>query len=157
MRECLVLCWFVLMMGGIDPLTPQQRERLNAVVDGPDQRDDGFAALLENVAAWTSDDPGDQPIRLQPDVQNMIDRPGAYRGDLCRIRGSIDQQRHLDPPDDHVSEWFIRSPERRAILVYVADLKQPQLFRDGDLVEIDARFYKRIDASARDGRMHSYP
>ena len=159
MHECLVLCWLALTMGGVAPLTPQQRERLNAVVDGPDRRDDGFAALVDSAAQWTSDDPGDQPIRLQPDYRAMIDRPAAFRGDLCRIHGSIDQQRRLDPPDDRVWEWFVRErgPERRPILVYVINLNRPQMFRDGDLVEIEARFYKRIDASARDGNIHAYP
>jgi hypothetical protein len=159
MPECLVLCWLVFTMSGVAPLSLQQRERLSSVVDGPDQRDDGFAALVEHVAQWSRDGSGDEPIRLQPDIQAMIDRPASFRGDLCRIRGTIDQQRRLDPPNDRVWEWFVRGrgPERRPLLVYVVNLNQPQLFRDGDEIQIDARFYKRVDLAARDGRMRAYP
>lgn len=142
--------------GALPPLTNLQRESLDAAIDGEDQRDDAFSALLENVQQWNGEI-GDAPIRLKPDYTAMLANPAAYRGDLCRLTGKIQQQTKLPPPNESVREWFIRGEDHRPILVYVADLNSGQSFRDGQLIEIDARFYKRIDAMAMDGRQRTYP
>jgi hypothetical protein len=157
MHAAWLLCWMGVALAGAVPLTSSQREALSTIVDGPDQRDEAFAALIENAQQWTRQNAADEPIRLHPDFKAIIEHPASYRGDLCRIVGSIDQQRRLEAPDERVWERFIRLPDRTPIIVYVVDLNQPQLFRDGDRIEIDARFYKRIDLTARDGVVRAFP
>jgi len=146
--------WMVLAAG--IPLTPQQHERLSITVDGPDQRDDAFAALVENIRRWTGE-PSDEPIRLSPDFKALLERPAEFRGDLCRIAGRIQQRAQLPPPFEMMTEWFIRIETGLPVIVYVAGLEPGTGFDEGRLIEIDARFFKRIDLTARDGKVHGYP
>jgi len=147
-----LLCFLIAV---VPPLTASQHDRLNRAIDGRDQLDDAFFALLENVQQWNGD-VGDAPIRLRPDYAALLADPARYRGDLCRLLGRIQQQTRLPPPNESVWEWFIRGDDRQPVLIYVAGLNSDQAYRDGQLIEIDARFCKRIDAIAMDGRQHSY-
>ncbi len=70
---------------------------------------------------------------------------------------SLSQQSWLPAPHEDVAEWFIRDDRGRPILVYVSGLDRKHGFRDGMRVVLDARFYKRVEAEALDGRFHRYP
>jgi hypothetical protein len=149
----LILC---LACAAIPPLTDDQRARLATAADGRDARDEAFAALVENVGAWAAA-PGDAAPRPDPDLASMLDEPAAYRGELYRIVGSIQQQTPLAYPYEDVGEWALRDGAGRPILVYVCGLAADHGLGVGRRVAIPARFYKRVDAVARDGRLHRYP
>jgi hypothetical protein len=145
-----------LLLTAIPPLTEGQRTRLATAHDGRDHREEAFAALLENARAW-SEGAGDAAVRLNPDIEVMITSPDDYRGDLCRIVGVIQQQTALPRPWEGASEWFLRNDAGRPIIVFITGLTGEQdVFRDGGRVMVYARFYKRIDAEARDGQVHRY-
>jgi hypothetical protein len=139
----------------IPPLTDGERARLASAADGLDRRGEAFAALVDNVSRWTPG-AGDSALRADPDIERMLADPAAYRGDLCRIAGSIQQQTPLVEPYQDVSEWFVRDGAGRPIIVFVCGLAPDHGFREGRPVVILARFYKRIDARARDDRLHRY-
>jgi MprA protease rhombosortase-interaction domain-containing protein len=143
----------IALAQSVPPLTPGQMLRLAKAVDGGDHREDAFAALLENVRVWKGES-GDAPIRLQPNFEAMAANPDEFRGDLCRIGGVLAQHTQLAPPFEHVQEWFVRLPDGRPVITYVS--QPPDQFADGHPLEIDARFYKRIDFVARDGQKRSY-
>jgi hypothetical protein len=144
-----------VVLGAVVPLSPDEQHRLASSVDGNDERDAAFAALVENVRRWTAG-VGDAPIRLHPDFGAMIDNPSAYRGDLCRVRGALQQHNRLPPPHEAIWEWFVRTDSGRPVIVYVVDLDDAARFMDGRTVEVDARFYKRVDARAREGTIRQY-
>lgn len=149
----LIVC---CLMAAVPPLSHDQRGRLAAVSDATDQPDEAFAALLENAAQWTPGI-GDAPISMEPDLDAMLAGPAAYRGRLCRIAGRIEQQTWMAAPHDDVAEWFLRDDAGRPILVYVSGLDRGHEFRDGRSVVLPARFYKTVEARARDGRTRRYP
>lgn len=151
----LVLAWW-LQLGAIAPLSPQQVERLAGAVDGADHREDAFPALIENVRQWSTE-LGDEPIRLNPDFNALLTQPSTFRGDLCRINGKLQQQTRLAPPYETIWEWFVRAQNNQPIVVYVVDLDPSTSYPDNQQVEIDARFYKRVDFTARDGKHRRYP
>ncbi len=156
MKTLGLLLWFALAT--IPPLTEDQRVRLDTAYDGRDHQEEAFVALIENASGWTSG-LGDVPVRLKPDIDAMVASPDVYRGELCRIAGVIQQRTRLERPHDQVWEWFVRDDDGRPILVYVVGLtaEDESLFDDGDQVGLIGRFYKRVDADARDGRTRSYP
>ncbi len=43
------------------------------------------------------------------------------------------------------------------MIVYIVEREGQRTFDDGQAVVIHARFYKRVDAVARDGQVHRYP
>jgi hypothetical protein len=86
----------------------------------------------------------------------MIAFPDVHRGELCRLTGVLQQQAGLREPFESASEWFLRDEAGRPVLVYVEGLGE-QDFEDGTPVVLLARFYKRVDAVARDGVRRSYP
>ena len=146
----------ILLLTAIPPLTEGQRTRQATAFDGRDHREEAFAALLENARAWP-EGVGDAAVRLNPDIRIMISSPDNYRGDLCRIVGVIQQHTPLQRPWEGVSEWFVRDDAGRPIIVYITGLTGGEdAFRDGRRVIVYARFYKRIDAEARDGQVHRY-
>ncbi|MHC4947022.1 MAG: hypothetical protein ACYTG1_01995 [Planctomycetota bacterium] len=145
----------LLVLAAVPALTAEQQARLATARDGRDHREEAFAALLENVEGWTGD-PGDAPVRLRPDPDRMTGDPARYRGDLCRLAGVLQQRTRLDPPFEHVHEWFIRDDEGRPILVYVLEPGDAPTFAPGARVRLLARFYKRAEEEARDGRRHVY-
>ncbi len=142
-----------LVLFAVPPLSESEQARLASAVDDLDGPDDALAALLEHCSRWTGG-PGDAPIRLEPDLQRMLDDPAAYRGALCRLRGRVQQQTPLQAPHAGALEWIVRDADGRPILVYLPE--DPKL-TDGTAIEIDARFYKRVRATARDGVTRVYP
>jgi hypothetical protein len=149
----LILC---AALSAIGPLTDDQRARLDAAVDGRDQRGDAFAALVENVSGW-SPGAGEAPVRLDPDLEQMQAEPAAYRGQLFRVEGRLELQTPLAYPYEDVSEWVVRDRSDRLALVFVCGLDPGHEFQPDRTVVVLARFYKRVDAVARDGRLHRYP
>ena len=145
----------LLALGTVAPLTDDQKSRLDAAADGGDYREDAFAALLENVGAWTPG-LGDAPVRLSTDVALLLADPAAYRGALFRLSGTIQQHSWLEPPHAAVAEWFVRNGAGRPMLVYVYGMPREHSFRPGQRVMLPGRFYKRVDDTARDGRVHQY-
>ncbi|MCI0363783.1 MAG: hypothetical protein L0219_07870 [Phycisphaerales bacterium] len=156
-RAALILHW-CCALGAVAPLSPQQEARLAGAVDGQDDlTDPAFEALVENVRGWTPG-LGDAPIRLAPDCAAMLARPAEFRGDLCRIQGRLEQQTRLGSRHEDVAEWFIRASDGQPIVIYIVGAAGLHgRFVDGGKVEVDARFYKRVDAMARDGQRRSYP
>jgi len=148
----------IIVLAAIPPLAEDQRVRLETAYDGRDHREEAFVALVENVETWT-EGLADAPVRLSPDFDAMLASPDEYRGELCRVIGVLQQRTRLARPHDRAWEWFIRDDSGRAIMVYVVGLtaEDETAFADGRRVAIVARFYKRVDATARDGRTHSYP
>ena len=82
------------------------------------------------------------------------------------ITGSL-QQQTPSPEQPRISEWFVRVESGRPILLYVygsdvgSGVGAPgpdsgDDFEDGQTITIPARFYKRVEAVARDGRVHEY-
>ncbi len=149
----LILC---LACAAIPPLTDSERARLDGAVDGRDQRGEAFAALVENVGRWT---PGaeEASVRLEPDFERLLAEPAAHRGQLFRIAGRIELQTPLAYPYEDVSEWVVRDRRGRLALVFVCGLDPGHGFQPDGPVVILARFYKRVDTVARDGRLHRYP
>ena len=144
-----------LVIGAVPALTDDDRARLAGAADGGDHRDDAFAALVGHVGRW-SPGLGDTPVRIELDPLQLLADPAANRGELFQLAGTLEQPAWLPPPDDAVAEWFVRDATGRPMLVYVCGLPADHSFRDGQLVTLPARFYKRIDARARDGRVHGY-
>ena len=147
-----ILC---LVLGAVSPLTDDQKSRLDEAADGGGYHEDAFAVLLENVATWTPG-LGDMPIRLDPDLDRVLADPAAYRGALFRLAGTLEQQSWLEPPHSLIAEWFVRDAAGRPMLVYVYGAPSEDTFHPGQLVMLPGRFYKRVDETARDGRVHQY-
>lgn len=146
----MVGAWLAL---GVPPLSEAQQARLSGAVDGADHREDAFLALIENVRDWDGGR-GDTHIRLQIDIQSLLSNPSAMRGEMFRVSGVLQQQTPLAPPYESVSEWFLRLPDGKPAIVYIVG--NAMELRIGGAVEVDARFYKRADFVARDGRRHAY-
>jgi hypothetical protein len=147
-----------LVHAGIPPLTDAQRTALDTAFDGRDHREEAFAALVESLAGATPGI-GDEAIRLAPALDALLEDPDAHRGALCRVEGRLVQRSPLDGAFAGVREWFIRGNVGRPVIVFVVGLDDADAaaFPDGADVRADGRFYKRIDALARDGRTRSYP
>ena len=83
------LVWVILISrpagvrGDIPPLSEDQITHLNTAQDGQDYQEKAFSALLENMMLY-SGEVGDSLIRLNPELNLMINNPTDYRGDLCR-------------------------------------------------------------------------
>ena len=141
------------------PLTEEHRARLMQARDGGDHQDPAFFILLRSAAGYDGD-VGDAPIRLEPDLTAMIERPADFRGDLCRVSGVIQQRADLSGRYVGAVEWFVRDDAGRPFIVYVARVDETRHplsgFHDGQRVEIVARYFKRVDATARDGQSRSY-
>ncbi len=144
-----------LLLGATVPLSPRQTQIVQTAIDGADHHEEAFLALVENVQSWT-EGPGDEPVRLQPNYAAMLAEPSHYRGDLCRVSGVLQQRTALPPPSEMIEEWLVRDASGRPVAVYVVSHAEPMDFSDGEHVELLARFYKRIDAIARDGTLRSY-
>lgn len=139
----------------IPPLTHQQQMRLDTARDGRDHQEEAFVALLENVRQWHGL-LGDTPVRLHMNAQQLIDDPDAYRGELYRLSGRLEQQTILNRPHETIQEWFLRGSDGMPVLVFVVGIEDEAAWRDGQIVEIFARFYKLVDAVDRQGRTQRY-
>jgi hypothetical protein len=147
---------FLLVLATVPPLIDDDRARLAGAVDGGGDHADAFEALVGNVSRWTPG-VGDALIRLDPDLDRLQENPAAYRGELFRIAGILDQQSWLPTPHAAIAEWFVRDDAGRPILVYVYGLPSDHEFQPGQPVTLPARFYRRVAETARDGRVHQYP
>ncbi len=140
-------------------LTEEQRIRLDTAFDGRDHREEAFVALVEHVQAWDGE-LGDVAVRLQPDLEAMADDPVTFRGELCRVQGVLSQQTRLAPPHETATEWFVRNEQGVPFMVFFVDVAPGSApdapFRDGDTIEMFARFYKMVEFTARDGQNHRY-
>jgi hypothetical protein len=137
----------------IPELTDDQRQRLAHANDGADHHEEAFLALTEHVRTWSQTSAAAAPI-----AQQLINDPSTHRGELFLVTGTIAQRELMSPPFDDVSQWFVRDADDRPLLIFVVNASSAATrFRDGDPVEIVARFYKRIDFIARDGLKRSYP
>jgi hypothetical protein len=145
-----------VVLAVIPPLTDGERGRLETAVDGRDHREEAFAALLDNTRRWTPG-AGDAAVHPEPNLEAMITDPGPWRGAVCRLAGRLEQMTPMAPPFEGVAEWVVRDDSGRPVLVYVQGLPPDHGFRAGRGVSMLARFYKRVDAVAQDGRVHSYP
>ncbi len=147
----------------IPDLTAEQTIELNSTIDGRDHQDAGFYALIENARQWGSE-LGDAPVRLHPDIAAIAADPAAYRGELCRVAGRLEQVSPLDPPADDFVGLFIRpAPEvgasadevPRALLAFVPASRL--VGSPGDEVEVIARLYKLARYESREGTSIDYP
>lgn len=143
----------------IPSLSSQEQLAVDIAVDERGWNDAAFAALVANARSWR-EPIGDVLARNEPDYEAMLAEPGNFRGELCLLRGVIQQQHRLEAPYADVEEWFIRDDEGLPIQVLVV---HPEVansaisFQDGAQVELFARFYKRTkELQARDGQEHRY-
>ena len=144
------------VLGAVPPLTDDVRARLAGAIDGGEDHADAFGALVENIGRWTPG-LGDARVRPDPDLDRVQADPAAYRGELFRIAGILDQLSWLPTPHAAIAEWFVRDEAGRPILVYVYGLSSDHEFQPGQPVTLPARFYKNVADTARDGRVHQYP
>jgi hypothetical protein len=160
---CCVLFMLALVgspaAGGIPDLTRTQRWVLESADDDADFREPAFHELVEHVQTWTDaeseDFPGDIAVRYGPDIASMLDDPDGSRGDVVYLAGTLIQQHRYDPPYDTTVEWFLRLDDDTPVMVYVVGVQQVD-WREGQRIEIFARFFKRISATARDGETRAY-
>lgn len=144
-----------ILLAAVPPLTDAELARLRTADDGTDRRGAAFAALVEHVARWTPAAAGGDDLPA-PDLDALLADPDAHRGRPFRAAGVIQQQVPLAYPYEHVGEWFVRDAAGRPFVVYVCGLDAAGAFRDGRAVAVTARFYKRVEATARDGRPRRY-
>jgi hypothetical protein len=139
----------------LPPLTPDQRARLETAFDGRGHEEEAFVALVEAARAAAASGPADLPA---PGPSSLIADPDAHRGDAFAVTGVIQQQRPLPRPHDGVHEWFVRLDDGTPVVVFVAGfgVADAARFTDGLRIEIDARFYKRMDEVGRDGIPRTY-
>jgi hypothetical protein len=158
--EGFVISWllsFMFNMLAVPPLTDEQRTLLQSADDDRTHEEVAFEALLEHVASWPDADPGVEPLRLSADFAAILADPDAFRGELFQLEGTIQQRTRLAQPYQHAVEWFLRDEAGTPFIVYLHDRGLGEAREDGDRINILARFYKRIDAVARDGKSRSYP
>ena len=140
------------------PLTADQVVRLETAVDGRDHQEEAFVALCENAHAYRDAlGPSDEPVRLVVDRAALLADPDSARGALVRLEGVVHEPRRLAPPFEDVIECFLVDASDVPHLVYFVDARDDPLELD-HLSEWSciARFYKRVDATARDGTDRAY-
>lgn len=148
---------FLLVLLQIAPLSDEHRTALDTARDGGDHREAAFVALVEHVSSWP-ERPGDVAIRISPDLAALVAAPADARGDLCMLRGELQQHVRLASPHDGVIECFLRIDDGSPLILYVhAPSVLPAWARDGAALEVPARFYKSVTAVARDGETRTYP
>lgn len=152
---------FGLVMSGrlwaaVPPLTDEQAARLATARDGRDHQEEAFFALLENVRQWDGT-VGDTPVRLQANIAQLVDDPDAFRGEVVRIAGRLEQRAALKGQYAGVEEWFVRIDSGEPVIVFVVDLEGgAERWQEGRHVEVFGRFYKRVDAVDRQGQLRQY-
>lgn len=150
------------LLTGVPPLTDGQVGRLETAHDGRDHQEEAFVALVENARTFSGEGPGlvgSAAVRLAPDCDALLADPDAHRGDLCRLSGVVQQVTPLARPHEAATECFVRDAAGRPLLVYIVGLspEDRDVFAPGRDIALYARFYKRVDAEARDGAMRRYP
>ena len=119
--------------------------------------DPSFAVLADYLRAWQrgSDDRDRELVSLQLPLDRLLASPESARGAAYRVEGLLQERRAMPFPYQDLEEWFIRVIDRTPVIVYVpAD--QPPLSA-GQPVRVDARFYKVLEARARDQQVRRYP
>lgn len=159
MRQAATLLLMLASIGSsafaLPPLSDQQKTRLETARDGRDHREEAFIALLENAQQWTGEI-GDTPVRLQVNIEQLLAEPDAHRGEVVRIVGRLEQRSALERHYQETEEWFVRTDAGGPVIVFVADMDKADDWREGNRVEVFARFYKRIDAIDRQGQERQY-
>jgi len=148
------LCAIALV---VPPLTDEQRTLLHSADDDRTHEEVAFDAMIEHVRSWADAEPGSEPIRLRADFAAILADPDAFRGDLFQLDGVIQQRSRLDRPHHQVVEWFLRDEAGTPFILYLHDSGLGETHDDGERIIVLARFYKRLDAVARDGLRRSYP
>lgn len=148
---CVAACAAML---GADGLTEDRRERLATAHDGGDFREEAFFALVEHFREWDGSPPT-EPMRFYVEPDAMTDDPDTFRGELCLVLGRLEQRTVLPAPYDVGEEWFIRDRSGQPVIVYVVGVDGAR-FAEGQQVRVISRFYKRVDAQARDGAVRQY-
>ena len=90
-------------------------------------------------------------------VEALMTSPSATRGELYRVEGQLLQERTMPAPHRDIQEWFLRLPSGEPVVVYLPARDAMALNADGQVVTIDARFYKVLEAIARDQQVRKYP
>ncbi len=135
---------------GVSPIDENTRNRLQTVVDGPDTRGEGFAALVGHVQTWE----GTATSAVPPEMQSIIERPAKYRGGLFHISGKIELIEQLQSPWQGVCELFVRDQSGTVFGVYVVGGSH---FSLKQTIQAPALFYKNISIEGRDQQLRSYP
>jgi hypothetical protein len=145
----------LLMFASLPPLSDAQTQRLSHAVDGNDHREDAFLALIENARAHeTASATVESPATIS-DWSTFANDPAKFRGQLFHIEGQLEQSARLAPPYEDVQEWFVRNNQGTPIIVYLCGAERITSRRP--TVSMNARFYKQITFTARDGKQRSYP
>ena len=154
----MIICCVSLLLISTElpPLTAAQQVSLATAIDDRDHQESAFAALAEaTLEIDTARIDADVLARLQPfDWDRAVEDPEALRGHPLLVVGRLEQSDPLARPWDAYREWFLRLPNDRVVAVYVPieDDRPP-----GTRVRVVGRFYKRIQAEARDGTTRVYP
>lgn len=144
------------VFAGLPLLSPAEQDVLVSVQDASDVPDAAFAVMSEHVTA-TEQVQSNEPIRLQVFVEDLLADPSASRGDLYRVEGQFLQRRNMPPPYQEIEEWFLRLPSGDPVAVYLPVEDAQAMDVEGQSISIDARFYKVLQAVARDQQLHRYP
>lgn len=140
------------MTATVPPVGAELRVALDAAAEGGDHNETAFALLVDDVRAWPEVVAGSA---APADWAALVAGGDALRGEPLVVRGRLVQREGLESRWPEVEEWFIRDGDGRAICAFVVDPPTP--IREGREVELLARWYKQIDAVARDGSLRSYP
>ena len=144
------------VLADMPPLAPGELAALAAVRDDGDVPDAAFGVLADHVKRQDVNG-SDEPIRLRVVIANLLSSPAATRGELYRVEGQFLERRVMPAPYADIEEWFLRLPSGEPIAVYLPSDHATDMVADGRPVSIDARFYKVLEAVARDGQVHRYP
>lgn len=135
---------------GVSPIDENTRNRLQTIVDGPDTRGEGFAALVGHVQTWE----GTTTNGVPPEMQSITQSPAQYRGELFYISGKIELIEQLQSPWQGVSELFVRGQSGTVFGVYVVGGSHLLLKQT---IQAPALFYKNISIEGRDQQLRLYP
>ena len=153
----LVLCTSLCFLStAMPPLTEAQRVALATAIDDRDYQESAFAALAEAALALDVASLDANSLTSADSIQwdQVLDDPDSMRGEPVLLSGRLEQSQPLSRPWDAFTEWFVRAPDGRAFAVYVP-LEDDR--ESGESVRVPARFYKRIQATARDETVRRYP
>jgi len=148
------LLWCMMaLIGGIPPMTPEQRIAVETAVDGRGHRESAFVALMEHVLTWPATiDVDDLPT---PDVEAMFTDPEVHRANAVRLTGTLLDHEPLPAPFDRAVVWYVRLHDDTPVALYLP-VRATSLAGSppapGTTITCGARFYKRLDGEDRRGR-----
>ncbi|MBC8201216.1 MAG: hypothetical protein H8E86_04140 [Planctomycetes bacterium] len=153
--QLLILCLQIQQNGAAPiefPASLDERTlaRLQTVVDGPDTRSEGFAALIEEVQGWSSEFVAQHDY----DRESILVDPASARGRLYWAQGTAEFRNILTSPWNGIEEWFVRDSSGDLFCLYIAGEPRLEL---GMYLNVPARFYKTIEIEGRDQRLRMYP